>query len=211
MIDGAGKLDDDDISPFSSDIPLNSRYGQAVLATIYGLSIEAIMKLLKAQPKSRNTFSCPDGSVIGREELVMICLAWEVADELFSCTGEAHRMEQFHNDIIRNIDAYFECGLIILRGLKLIEEECHKRRSAGLKHFRVMHGHGKIADVSRNIQKALVEAGVSNKCKLEKMLSLEQLQDRCRVHRCHQYFVKDEKWNLVDTSNNIDDDYVTIH
>ena len=127
----------------------------------------------------------------------MIALAWEVADELFQCSGEAHRMKQFHDDIMENTQDYLKCGRIILRGLTLIEKEFSKRRWAGLKHYRVMQAHGKIAEMSKSIQKILVEAGVDSS-KLENMRSLELLQNRNRVHLCHLHFVKDGKWNLAD-------------
>ena len=201
VIDGVGGLSDANLSPFSTDIPLASRYGQAILATLCGISISAKLRLMKKQPvgysqPNNAVFFLPDKSSVCKEELVMITLAWEVADELFSCSGEASRMKVLYDDIKDNTDSYLECGRVIMRGLKLIDMEFKKRRSAGLRHYRVMQGYGKIKDMSASIGKILVEAGVDNS-KLEAMASLEKLQDH-GVHRCHQHFAKEGIWNLVD-------------
>lgn len=45
-------------------------------------------------------------------------------------------------------------------------------------------------------QKLLVGAGVDS-TKLEKLKSLKFLLDNIRVHRCHQYSVKDNMWDLA--------------
>ena len=127
----------------------------------------------------------------------MIALVWEVADELYACSGEAQRMQKLYDDIMSNTGDYIECGRIILRGLKLIEKEFRKRKSAGLKHCRVMHAHDKIAGMSKSVKKALTGAGV-NSSKLKDMLSMEELQANSMVYRCHQHFVKENMWNLLD-------------
>lgn len=95
-----------------------------------------------------------------------------------------------------NTDAYLKCGRTILCGLKLIEKEFNKRRSAGLKHFKVMEAYHKITEMSTNIRKKLLEAGIKNS-KLENLVSLESLQDSNRVHHCHQHYSKEGKWDLT--------------
>ena len=203
QIDGKGGFDDDDISPFFTDIYLAKEHGQAILALLYSLSIPAKLKLMKTQhadnstrPRNDIVFYHHDG-ILGMEELVMITLAWEVADELFTCSGEAHRMKQIHDDIEINVDSYLMIGRIVLRGLKLISKEFNKRRSAGLKHFKVMQAYRKITEMSESIQKLFSNAGIDNS-KLEDMFSLDSLLDNNRVHRCHQHYAKEGKWNLVD-------------
>ena len=206
-IDGVGgnmvhmSLDDANLSTSSTDIPLASKYGQVFLATLYGLPIAAKLKLMKVESEvecspSDVKFYLPNKLIVSREELVMITIAWEVADELFSCSGEAHRMREVYSDIDRNTEAYVENGCIILRGIKLIGKELNKRK-ARLRNSKVNQACDEIAVMMGKIQKVLVRAGVDNS-KLEKMLSLEFLQDRSRVHRCHQHYVKEGTWNLID-------------
>lgn len=113
-IDGVGgnmvnmSLDDANLSPNSTDIPLASNYGQVFLATLYGLSISAKLKLLNKEAcrPSDVFFYLPNKAVISREELVMITLAWEVADELFSCSGVSFRMREVYKDIKDNAGSY---------------------------------------------------------------------------------------------------------
>ena len=60
-----------------------------------------------------------------------------------------------------------------------------------------MQAHAKIAGMSKSVQKALTGAGVDSS-KLEDMLSMEELQENSKFYRCHQHFVKEGKWDLVD-------------
>ena len=199
QIDGVGWLDSDNISPFPVNVPLDSKHGQAILAVIYGLSITTKLNLLKKRFERGSVlvFSHPNWTNMYIKELVMITLAREVADELFTCSGEALHMKEIYTDILNHTDIYLDCGRIVLRGLKLIAIEFKKRKSAGLKHLKVIQAYHKIADMSRSIEKRLLEAGVNNS-KLEDMPSLEFLQDNNRVHHCHQHYAKEEVWNLVD-------------
>ena len=211
-IDGVGgnmvdmSLDDSNLSTSSTDIPLASKYGQVFLATLYGIPVSAKLSLMKKEsevdrPPSDLMFYLPNKVVVSREELAMITLAWEVADEVFSFFGEVHRMKEIYSDIISNPDAYFENGSIILRGLKLIRKELNKRKSR-VKNSKVSQACGEIADLVGKTQKVLLNAGVDNS-NLRKMLSLEFLQDRSRVHRCHQHYVKEGVWNLVDNQGGL--------
>ena len=180
-------------------ISLANRYGQTILAILCGISIPAKLKLIKKETSKPSDifFYLPNASIMGIEELAMVTLAWEVADELFSLSGEAYRMKQLYSDIVDNTLAYVECGRVVLRGLKLIEKELKNRISAGLQHHLAKQAHGKITEMCKGIQKILSEAGVNNS-KLKDMPSLDQLQDCSCIHRCHQHFIKDEQWNLAD-------------
>lgn len=191
-------LDDANLSPTSTDIPLASNYGQVFLATLYGLSISSKLNLLKKETSrpSDVVFYLPNKAAISREELVMITLAWEVADELFSCSGTSFRMREVYKHISDDTGAFLDSGRAILCGLKLISKEINKRKSR-LKNSKVMRACGEITDLSSKIQRALTKSGV-DRSKLRKLLSLEFLQDRSRVHRCHQHYVKEKRWNLVD-------------
>ena len=203
-IDGVGgnmvamSLDDAHLSTSSTDIPLASKYGQVFLAILYGIPLSAKLNLIKSEPELEHPpsdlkFYLPNRTNISREELAMVTLAWEVADEVFS--GGAHRMQEVYQDISINPDAYMENGRIILRGLKLIKKELNKRRSK-VKHSKVSQAYNEINDMVEKTQKVLVRAGVENS-NLEKMISLKFLLDCDRVHRCHQHYVKDNVWNLI--------------
>ena len=211
-IDGVGgnmvdmSLDDSNLSTSSTYIPLSSKYGQVFLATLYGIPVSAKLSLMKKEsevdrPPSDLMFYLPNKVVVSREELAMITLAWEVADEVFSFFGELHRMKEIYSDISSNPDAYFENGSIILRGLKLIRKELNKRKSM-VKNSKVSQACGEIADLVDKTQKVLLNAEVDS-FNLENLLSLEFLQDLSRVHRCHQHYVKEGVWNLVDNQGSL--------
>ncbi len=138
LLNGIDNLAGVGVTPYDDDyvIPLGSNYGQAIIATLYALSISGKLKLIKKDSSvlqspyyvmfSFSTFS------IGIEELAMIALAKEIADELF-CLSTL-RMEVVYADTKKNVSDYVECGRIVLRGLRLIEVEIKKRHSAGLKN-----------------------------------------------------------------------------
>lgn len=203
-IDGIGgnmvnmSLDDPKLSPTSTDIPLASKYGQVFLATLYGLPVSAKLNLMKETDSQLSDvlFYLPNKGKISRGELAMINLAWEIADELFSGSGEALRMQEFYNDIKDNTGAYSESGSMILRGLRLIKQEAKKRKSR-LKNAKVQRAYSAIAEMSKQIRRIFLALGVDGS-KLESMLSLDHLQDPSRVHRCHQHFLKEDRWNLIE-------------
>ena len=183
--------------------PIVSRYSQAFLAVLYGISVPAKLSLMKRNPNRNGKKPCdaafylPDGSSASIEEVIMVILVKEVVDELFNLTTEVHRLKMLHDDIRDDPAAYVDCGRIILRGLNLLEKEYSRQRSAGLKHIFANQGYNKIKDMSKSIQKLLAGVGV-NKSKLEKMLNFHQLQSSSRFHFCHQHFVGDNFWNLID-------------
>lgn len=200
QIYGAGDLDAHCSLPFSTHIPLGDKPGQAILATLHGIEMSAKLKLMKrrSQGKSfRRVFMLhpSKNSVLSREEVLMSILAWEVVDELFTCSGEALRMKEIYTDIMDHTDAYLEPGHIILSGLKLIEKEYKQRKSTGLKHVKAKEAYRQIKEMSTNIRKKFLEAGI--KCsKLEDLISFEFLCNS-NVHRYHQLRVKQGKWDLT--------------
>ena len=180
--------------------PTVNRYSQAFLAVLYGISVPAKLSLMKNRNGKKPCdaeFHLPDGSRASIEEVIMIILVKEVVDELFNLTTEVHRFKMLHDDILDDPASYVDCGRIILRGLNLLEKEYNRERSAGLKHIFASQGYNKIKDMSKSIQKLLTDLGV-NKSKLEKMLNFHQLQSSSHFHFCHQHFVDDNFWNLVD-------------
>lgn len=200
-IDGMGF--EADVVPSSSDVHLATKYGQAFLATIYSLPVSVKLELMKKKTPLQSVRFCRSNKQqISLEEVVMISLAWEVADELLGCSGKAQRMKELHGEIEKDPKAYIESSQVILRGLKLIDEELRKRKSK-LKGLKVVQASiaqacAEIADTSKQVQKLLVNAG-AKPCSQEKLLSLDQLVDHSRVHRCHQYSVEEGMWKLADS------------
>ena len=200
-IDGVGgditHMDQDDanLTPNSTDIPLASNFGQVFIATLYGLPLSAKLNILKSGDRQDVLFYLPNMATISREELVVATLAWEVADEIFSCSAQALRMRQIYHDIKETPELYLKNGRIILRGLKLIKKEVNKRKSK-ISNSKVQQVCDEINHLRKKIKMILKSIGVDGR-KLEKMLCLEILRDQNRAHSCHQLFVKDEKWNLI--------------
>ena len=138
IYDGAGgdiasmSLDDGNLTPASSTIPLASNYGQVFLMTLYGIPVSSKFNLLKAKPDEAQhpvmIFTLPSGYSLSMAELTMITISWEVADEIYSCSGSAERMSEFANDVQNNTSSYTANGRAIARGLKLIEDEIKERK-----------------------------------------------------------------------------------
>ena len=141
MIDGAGgnyvdmSLDDPNLHPGSTEVPLASNFGQVFLATLYGIPLRCKLKLLKTSsdeskqaPAHQISFILPNGLKMTKEELTMICMAWEIADEIYSCSGSANRMRELAQDVEVSTAAYVTNGRVILRGLELISQEAKLRK-----------------------------------------------------------------------------------
>ena len=208
VVDGAGGsvtnmgFDDANLSPNSTDIPLASNFGQSFLATLCGLPMRCKLNLLKNISKgdygdastSKVCFYLPNKAALSKEELVMITAAWEIADEVYSCSRSLTRMKEFAEDIQQNTRAYTDNGRVILRGLELIKKETSSRKDR-FSNSDISQACSEIKRYGGDIQQALCGARVDSKKLDPPLVSLEILLDR--VHRCHQYLVKDEKWNLI--------------
>ena len=207
VYDGAGgdiasmSLDDGNLTPASSTIPLASNYGQVFLTTLYGIPVSSKLNLLKAKPndvqqaqRPMMTFTLPSEYSLSMAELIMITISWEVADEIYSCSGSAERMNEFANDVQNNTAAYTVNGRAIVKGLKLIEDEI-KERKKKMDNALVSAAISEIKRYILHTERALRKAGVD--CNnLEELPRLVYLLDQSRVHRSHQHWVKDDRWNL---------------
>ena len=207
VVDGAGGnladmgLDDIHLSPDAIDVPLGSNFGQILLSTLYGIPLQSKLNLLKNKAEEATdssseihfTFSLPNGFLLSKLELVMICISHEIADEVYS--GSASRMGIFAQEIQSNASAYAKEGRIILRGLELIKEDL-KDRKKKLKNSLVSQATNEVTRQTGAVKQALQRAGVSHR-DLEPLVSLSLLQDRQRVHYSHQHLVKAERWNLT--------------
>jgi len=207
VYDGAGgniastmSYDDLNVTPTSVEIPLASSYAQVFLMTVYGLPIDCKLKLLKLEnqqepPTAKFNFLLPNGYCISMAELVMITLAWEVADEAYgNATGESERMGQFAKGIQDNATLYATNGGAIARGLKLIQSEV-KERKKKIKNTQVNHFISNIDQQVSRILQSLREVQVDTN-NLQSLPSLMCLVDGSRVHYSHQHWVEDNRWNL---------------
>ena len=148
----------------------------------------AKLKLIKSQAKS--TFHILNKLILTRDELVMITLAWEIADEVFNFSGDYCRLEELYNDIKENSNAYIANGRTVFRGLNLIMKEVEKR--SGSKYA------NNVKPLLKKIADALTTmAGVNDKDLLA-LPSLDVLHTQKHVHLgFHQHFVEEKKWNLT--------------
>jgi len=205
LVDGAGgnyvdmSLDDPNLHPGASEVPLASNYAQVFLATLYGVSVRCKINLLRAGPDDGNPtqdVSCylPNGLVLSKGELVIICLAWEIADEVYSCSGSAYRMRELAQAVESSPEAFVAQGRVILRGLELLAKEL-KLRKNNVSNAPVNQAVSEATRHSRNIKQTLHRTGVEDR-DLEPLVSLNVLMDNDRVHRPHQHFVKNDRWNL---------------
>ena len=207
MIDGAGgdyvdkSLDDPNLHPEATEVPLASSHAQVFLATLYGVPLHCKLKLLKTTsdetaqaPTPQVSYFLPNGLKLTRLELIMICLAWEIADEIYSCSGFANRMCQLAQDVESNTAAYVTNGRVILRGIELISQEV-KLRKKKVNNVLINQAISEINGHTRNITRALLRSGVLGE-NLEPLVSLTYLMDNERVHRSHQHWIKEDRWNL---------------
>ena len=207
VYDGAGgnvastmSYDDLNVNPTSVEIPLASSYAQAFLMIVYGIPIHSKLKLLKSEgqqspPMHKINFFLPNRYHISMPELIMITLAWEIADEVYgNTTGESERMEEFAKCIEDDITLYAINGRTIACGLKLIQVEV-KERKKKMKHAQVDRVISNIDQRISSIFQRLreVQVDINN---LRSLPSLQCLVDGLRVHYSHQHWVEDSRWNL---------------
>ena len=204
VYDGAGgnlassmSYDDVNVTPTSVEIPLASSYAQVFLTVVYGIPISSKLKLLKSREQEdpatpKFTFLLPNKYRLSLPELIMITLAWEVADEVYgNNTGESGRMGEFAKGIEEDTALYVANGHTIARGLKLIQFETRERKKKmqNSQVDRSINQH--ISRIFRNLREHRVN--ISN---LQSLPSLKYLHDGSRVHYSHQHWVEDERWNL---------------
>ena len=204
VYDGAGgnlastmSYDDLNVTPTSVEIPLASSYAQVFLMIVYGIPIYSKLKLLKSegQRSPKLNYFLPNRYQISMPELIMIALAWEIADEVYgNTTSESERMGEFAKAIEDDITLYTANGYTIACGLKLIQVEVNERRKK-MKHAQVDHVihnvNQHISRIFRRLQE--VQVDMNN---LRSLPSLQCLVDGSRVHYSHQHWVEDSRWNL---------------
>ena len=204
-VDGCGgsfvdmSLDDVNLVPTSSQIPLGSNYGQVFLLTLYCIPLLNKITLLKIPPlhptENPVTFILPNGVSFSIVELAMITLADEIADELYSYSGTSERLHILATNIEQDSAKFTATGRIILQGLKLIKSEVYKRK-AKVKHSSSSPFISDMDQHAQNILRILQDIGVNDQ-NLKMLTPLSLLLSKDHVHRSHQHWVEEDRWNLL--------------
>jgi hypothetical protein len=168
--------DDANLTLHSTDIPLASNFGQVFLATLLSLSISSKLKLLKSDSSLIHggvSFHLPNRIRLSCEEIVAVTLAWDIADELYSCSGKSLRMGEIHADITADPVAYKKNGRLLLRGLKFAKKKANACAEK-LNCAKVSSAYSDIVKLSNDVDATLAEMGVDNS-DLERLVGLNVL------------------------------------
>ena len=207
VVDGAGgnmahlSMDDVNLLPSATELPLASNYGQIFLAILYGLPLANKLALVKigseelTDSQSQVCFCLPNGTTLRKAELCMICAVAEIADEVLNCTGEVRRMGRLVEDVTASVEAYQANGQVVLRSMVLLKEEL-KVRKKRLNNSKVSRAVGVIKDQASHVERVLQKAGV-NSHNLPPLPSFSILRDSYRVHLTAQHRMEDGRWNLL--------------
>ena len=162
-------LDDINLTPSSTEIPLASNFGQVLLATLFGIPLRCKLAIIKTQseeateaPPVNFSFYLPNGFAMTIHELVMVCIAAEVTDEVYSCSGVARRMSELAQDVQNNLAAYLDNGRAVLQGMELIKEEAKLRKKV-ISNSQVSRTISEINRHVSHVQRNLRRAGVDQK------------------------------------------------
>lgn len=221
-VDGAsGNLtsmgaDDPLFTVSSQAVPLGSRFGQVFLAVMTGIPLHCKLSVLK-KTEDKNSpdyieFYLPNGVKLTKGDLAAICIAHEVADEVYSCTGEAHRMTYIKSELdlskalLRNGKSELVSSM-----MDLIKREVVERRK-NLNTPTIVQASNEIIELcnswtaTRTHQpsslsqtsncRGTVNACTSSTVSSMKLPPLRILHDTSRVLRSHQHFVDEDKYNI---------------
>ena len=140
-IDGAASqmiemgADDPHLTTESKTIPLASNFGQVFLATLAGLPLHVKLNLLRNSPDQTSPlfveFCLPNGATVGKRELVAVCLARDIADEVWAESSDHHRMHKLTSHIkdISSSSSFAADDTIYPRLLDLIRREANQRQA----------------------------------------------------------------------------------
>ena len=189
----------------TEDIPIATNFGQTLLHTLYGLSINVKLMLIKDRSSSEErgdavhiTFSLPNGILLTLGQLSAICLAYEIADEVLGCSKSLLRANSLLEDVLANKPTYSSKAELISQLLDLTERELQERK----KKFDLSATSAVIKEAKKvlgRIQQAIREPSrrASKSSQIVVLPSLSVLQNTSHTHRSHQYIVKDDRWNLM--------------
>ena len=216
--------DDPLLTISSRSIPLGSKFGQVFLTVLSGLPLHSKLSVLKkAEDKNSSDyveFHLPNGLKLSRGDLAAICIAHSVADELYSCTGEASHMTYIAKDLDLS-KALLRNGKReqISQMMDLIKREVAERRKT-LNIPLVVQAANKINQFCNSwtardelhpptLQRQCSQqtavcsstvtcTNITTSAKSVKLPPLRLLQDSSRVLRSHQHFVDQDKYNISD-------------
>ena len=224
-IDGAhGNLttmggDDPLLTVSSKTVPLGSRFGQVFLAMLSGLPLHSKLSLLKQTEDNTSAdyveFCLPNGVILTKAELAAICIAHEVADEVYGCTGEVHRMTYVVADLdLSKALLRSRKRKLISKMVNLIKRELAERKKS-LDISLAVQASNKILHLCNSLTEAFDSTHTpppsqrttcSNTAPVDitaavtgtKLPPLRLLQDSSRVLRSHQHFVDQDRYNISD-------------
>ena len=191
--------DDEHLSTQTSAVPLASAFGQVFISVLFGVSMSVKLDLLKTE-QSNMTFVLPNGCKMSIQDLAMITMAWEIADEVYNFSGVTKRMQIFANDMKSNTAAYVANSTTILRGLGIIKNEAKKRKDKlkKLSNSKISQACNEINQLCSEIENVLIRrTGVSKKG-LSPIATIDVLSNTSQFFLPHQLVQKDKKWDLID-------------
>ena len=210
-VDGAGgsklkmSLDDKHLSPATTEIPLGSNFGQNYLATAFGLPISHKLTLFRKADAAEMeasttaslslTFLLPNGVSLSKIEVIALCMAHEIADEVMNCTGNAKRIQYISERVCADPTPYLNEGSHLIQAMELVKKEL-KLRKKRFKNSQLSSACQLVDRECGRIIRSLSNAGV-NSNRLFPLPSFTQLTDSAHFHFSHQHGVKDKRYNLV--------------
>lgn len=180
-------MDDPHLSFTSKEAPLASHFGQVFLATLAGLPMRCKLALL-GQPHSTTSslsmiFHLPNDTSLSKQELAAICLANDIADQVYTGMTDLQKMHTLKKYIEGQPNKPVDNILLLSQLLDLIKREATNRRQAFGKNS---------SQVSQAVKELLFLC--SSACQLLSSPSsnppllprLSQLQSHLSVLRPHQ-------------------------
>ena len=194
--------DDQHLSLNTTSVPLGSNFGQVYLATLYGLPMKNKLALLRPLPEDASpaasfnlSFTLPNGLSLNKHEVIAVCMAKEIADEVLNCSGQARRIGFVLQEISGNTAAYVNNGEVIVQAMMLVKAELnlHKKK---LNHRLCSQSCERVTRVCDEVTDILYPAGV-REMNIATLPRFQVLMDSHHFHFSHQHTVEDECYNLI--------------
>ena len=136
-------------------------------------------------------FLVPNKYRLSAVEVIIITLAWEIADEAYGNDTESHHMREFAQDIQENMTLYVVNGQTVACGLRLIQAEI-KERKKKLKKVQINSSSVTSTKTSHKYSTGWIKSMLTFRI-FQILPSMKYLIDRSRGHFSHQYWVKDSR------------------
>ena len=176
--------------PKATKIFLTTCHGQVLLGTLFGIPMSAKLKLLKSKGKSY-TFCIPNKLTLSCNELALIAISWDIAEELYSFSGDCIRAKQLYEDIRDNSSAYTEKTHIISAGVRRIFWDV-KKHAAKIESTATTAAVQVINTFLKKISNI-----ISTDFESPELPSMEILLCQPFLYRCHQHLVDAGEWDLT--------------